>query len=129
MIETYQISSKFAREIETALIESFYDAFGKNVKDCLGEITRGCFVYPPEQNTIFLEEYSYYELQVKGEKLNYILCTSPVYDKQSNEFEVGVNTQIFIGNSTSKIKKNPGSEEPGQLYDRSDFDRGLCGCG
>lgn len=69
MIETYQIQSKFAREIETALIESFYDAFGKNVKDCLGEITRGGFIYPPEPNTIFLEEYSYKGfcfLKVKG---------------------------------------------------------------
>jgi hypothetical protein len=69
MIETYQISSKFAREIETALIESFYDAFGKNVKDCLGEIIRGGFIYPPEPNTIFLEEYSYKGfcfLRVKG---------------------------------------------------------------
>lgn len=60
MIETYQIQSKFAREIETALIESFYEAFGKNVKDCLTEIVRGNFIYhPPEPNTIFLEEYSY----------------------------------------------------------------------
>ena len=59
MMETYQIQSKFAREIETAFIESFYDAFGMNVKDCLSEITRGCFIYPPEPNTIFLEEYSY----------------------------------------------------------------------
>ena len=59
MIVTYQIQSKFAREIETALIESFYEAFGKNVKDCLGEIIRRGFIYPPEPNTIFLEEYSY----------------------------------------------------------------------
>ena len=69
MIETYQIQSKFARQIETALIESFYEAFGKNVKDCLGEITRGCFIYPPEPNTVFLEEYSYKGfrfLRVKG---------------------------------------------------------------
>lgn len=82
MIETYQIQSKFAREIETALIESFYDAFGKNVKDCLGEITRGCFIYPPEPNTIFLEEYSYKGfcflrakgvVEIKEDKINFIL--------------------------------------------------------
>lgn len=69
MIETYQIQSKFASQIETALIESFYEAFGKNVKDHLGEITRGGFIYPPEQNTVFLEEYSYKGfcfLRVKG---------------------------------------------------------------
>ena len=69
MIETYQIQSKFARQIETAIIESFYEAFGKNVKDCLSEITRGGFIYPPEPNTIFLEEYSYKGfcfLRVKG---------------------------------------------------------------
>ena len=59
MIETYQIQSKFARQIETALIESFYEAFGKNVKDYLGEITRGVFTLPPEPNVVFLEEYSY----------------------------------------------------------------------
>ena len=59
MIEAYPIQSKFARQIETALIESFYEAFGKNVKDRLDEITRGCFIYPPEPDTIFLEEYSY----------------------------------------------------------------------
>ena len=59
MIETYQIQSKFARQIETALIESFYEAFGKNVKDCLSEITRGVFIYPPEPNAFFLAEYSY----------------------------------------------------------------------
>lgn len=69
MIETLQIQSEFARRIETALIESFYEAFGKNVKDCLGEITRGCFIYPPEPNMVFLEEYSYKGfrfLRVKG---------------------------------------------------------------
>ena len=69
MIETLQIQSKFARQIETALIESFYEAFGKNVKDCLGEITHGCFIYPPEPNAVFLEEYSYKGfcfLRVKG---------------------------------------------------------------
>ena len=69
MIETYKIQSKFARQIETALVESFYEAFGKNVKDYLGEIIRGGFIYPPEPNTIFLEEYSYKEfcfLRVKG---------------------------------------------------------------
>ena len=69
MIETLQIQSKFARQIETALIESFYEAFGKNAKDCLGEITRGVFTLPPEPNTIFLEEYSYKGfrfLRVKG---------------------------------------------------------------
>lgn len=49
MIETYQIQSKFARQIETALIESFYEAFGKNVKDCLGEITRGVFTLPQKR--------------------------------------------------------------------------------
>lgn len=59
MIEAYSIQSKFAREIKTALIESFYEAFGKNVKDFLDEITRGAFIYPPEPNTVFLEEYSY----------------------------------------------------------------------
>ena len=65
----YKIQSKFARQIETALIESFYEAFGKNVKDCLGEITRGVFNLPPELNTFFLEEYSYKGfcfLRVKG---------------------------------------------------------------
>ena len=69
MIETYQIQSKFARQIETALIESFYDAFGKNVKDCLGEITRGVFTLPPEKDVFFQEEYSYKGfcfLRVKG---------------------------------------------------------------
>ena len=59
MIESFTIQSKFVREIENALIESFYEAFGKNVKDCLSEITRGCFIYPPEPNMVFLEEYSY----------------------------------------------------------------------
>lgn len=69
MIETYQIQSKFARQIETAIIESFYEAFGNNVKDCLSEITRSGFIYPPEPNTVFLEEYSYKGfcfLRVKG---------------------------------------------------------------
>lgn len=69
MIETYQIQSKFARQIETALIESFYEAFGKNAKDCLGEITRGVFTLPPEKNVFFQEEYSYKDfcfLRVKG---------------------------------------------------------------
>ncbi len=69
MIETYQIQSKFARQIETALIESFYEAFGKNAKDCLGEITRGVFTLPPEKNVFLQEEYSYKDfcfLRVKG---------------------------------------------------------------
>lgn len=69
MIETYQIQSKFARQIETAFIESFYEAFGKNAKDCLGEITRGVFTLPPEKNVFFQEEYSYKDfcfLRVKG---------------------------------------------------------------
>ncbi|MBQ9071720.1 MAG: type VII secretion protein EssC [Bacilli bacterium] len=47
----------------------------------------------------FVEEYSIYELQVKGEKFNYILCTMPVYDNNSTEFEVGNNVQIYIGNN------------------------------
>ena len=69
MIETYQIQSKFARQTETALIESFYEAFGKNVKDFLDEIIRCGFIYPPEPNTVFLEEYFYKGfcfLRVKG---------------------------------------------------------------
>lgn len=82
MIETYQIQSKFARQIETALIESFSEAFGKNVEDHLVEITRDSFIYPPEPNVVFLEEYSYKEfcfLRVKGvteikeDKVNFIL--------------------------------------------------------
>ena len=48
---------------------------------------------------LFLEEYFYYELQVRGEQYNYILCTSPVYDNASNEYEVGANVEISIGNS------------------------------
>ena len=69
MIETYQIQSKFGRQIETAIIESFYEAFGKNAKDCLGEITRGVFAFPPEKNVFLQEEYSYKGfcfLRVKG---------------------------------------------------------------
>ncbi len=50
---------------------------------------------------LILEEYFCYELEVKGEQYNYILCTSPVYDNQSNEFEVGANVQITIGNASN----------------------------
>ena len=50
---------------------------------------------------VVIEEYSIFELQVKGEKFNYILCTTPVYDDNSSEFEVGSNAEIYIGNSSS----------------------------
>ena len=52
-------------------------------------------------DSLFMEEYSIYELQVKGEKYNYILCTSPVYDSNSSEFEVGLNVEISIGNGSA----------------------------
>ena len=48
---------------------------------------------------VILEDYSIFELQVKGEKYNYILCTSPVYDTNSIEVTVNDNNQIYIGNS------------------------------
>ena len=50
---------------------------------------------------VFIENYCTYELQVKGEQYNYILCTSPVYDSESSEYEVGVNADITIGNSSN----------------------------
>ena len=50
---------------------------------------------------VILDDYSIYELQVKGEKYNYILCSSPVYDDQSMEFNVDNNVQIYIGNGDS----------------------------
>ena len=50
-----------------------------------------------------LEEYFYYELQVRGENYNYILCTSPVYDSATNEYDVGANVEITIGNSINNI--------------------------
>ena len=59
------------------------------------------FVEGKVVDEIFIEEYFYYEIQVKGEKHKYILCTSPVYDNESNEYEVGTNAEITIGNSAN----------------------------
>ncbi len=50
---------------------------------------------------IALEEYEFYELQVEGEQYSYILHTSPVYDANSSEFEVGSNCQIYVGSGTN----------------------------
>lgn len=49
---------------------------------------------------IMLEKYSFYELQVVGEKYNYILYTMPVYDNESSELEVGLNCEVYIGNGS-----------------------------
>ncbi len=50
---------------------------------------------------VVLENYNFYELQVKGEQYNYILYTSPVYDDNSCEYEVSNNCQIYIGNGVN----------------------------
>lgn len=50
---------------------------------------------------IILEDYNSYELQVKDEQYSYILYTSPVYDNNSSEFEVGNNCEIYIGNGSN----------------------------
>ncbi len=88
MIETYQIQSKFAREIETALIESFYEAFGKNAKDCLEYIQRGVFMLPPEKNVFLWEEYSYRGfcfLRIKG--FLEIKDTKATFNLQINKYK------------------------------------------
>lgn len=70
MIQTFTIQSRFGREIETALTESFYDAFGKNIKDCkVGEVQRNVFILPPEKNMFLWNKYFYKGfcfLKVKG---------------------------------------------------------------
>ena len=48
-----------ARAIENELVQSFFEAFGENVKDHIKAITRACFNLPHEQNVFWKEEYSY----------------------------------------------------------------------
>jgi len=47
---------------------------------------------------ITIEEYTLYELKVKGEKYNYLLYAMPVYDNSYKEYEIGITSQISIGN-------------------------------
>ena len=50
---------------------------------------------------LMLENFACFELQVRGEKYNYFVCTSPVYDDNSTEFDVGVASDIYIGNDAT----------------------------
>ncbi|MDD6879375.1 MAG: type VII secretion protein EssC [bacterium] len=49
---------------------------------------------------IYLDEFKFYELEIKGEKSHFLLYTSPIYDNNTIELEIIGNNDIYIGNGT-----------------------------